>query len=252
MLRIRQLSAGYGQSQVLEDFSLELDDGEIYALIGPSGCGKSTLLKALCGILPRRAGEIEYNGRAVGGEASLSIGYVPQNYGLLDWKTVRDNILLPLRVGPAAQRLAHRAGADDFSDIIDELGLAELLKRYPRALSGGQKQRVALARAFLGRPDILLMDEPFSALDAFTAEASQALFLEIWRKRRVTTLFITHNMAEAAALGTRILLMDPRTRRVAADLKNSAAASGDEAGIAATAAEVKRIFRNLLTREECA
>lgn len=247
MLRIKHLSAGYGQNLILSDFSLDLEEGEIYALIGPSGCGKSTLLKVLCGILPVRAGSIEFHGQAVGAERRLSIGYVPQNYGLLDWKTIQANIMLPLRVGPAAQRQAYKAGAGDFADIIAELGLGDLLKRYPQAVSGGQKQRAALARAFLGRPDILLMDEPFSALDAFTSQASQALFLEIWRKRRVTTLFITHNMAEAAALGTRILLMDPSSRQVTVSLKNSAAASGDEAGIAAMSAEVKRNFRQLLT-----
>lgn len=246
LIRIKNLSAGYGDGRVLEDFSLDLEQGEIYALIGPSGCGKSTLLKVLCGILPARGGAIEYRGKAVSAENRIAIGYVPQNYGLLAWKTARANIFLPLRVGYSARRGAPTDISWGVDEIIAELGLTELMERYPSELSGGQKQRVALARAFISRPDILLMDEPFSALDAFTAEASQALFLDIWRKHRVTTLFITHSMVEAAALGTRILLMEPASRRIGASLANSAA-SGSEAEKLAMAASLKEKFRELLS-----
>lgn len=244
MIRISHLSAGYGQNRVLEDFSLDLEQGEIYALIGPSGCGKSTLLKVLCGILPPRGGSVEYKGRPVSPENRISIGYVPQNYGLLDWKNVRANIFLPLQIGPA-RREAACAVNDDAEAIINELGLSDLMERYPSELSGGQKQRAALARAFISQPALLLMDEPFSALDAFTAEASQALFLKIWQSRRITTLFITHSMIEAAVLGTRILLMDPSSRKIGANLANEAALGG-EAEKLAVAAALKERFRGML------
>lgn len=244
MIRISKLSAGYGHAAVLENFSLDMEPGEIYALIGPSGCGKSTLLKALCGILPLRCGSIEYRGRPASGGNSLSIGYVPQNYGLLDWKNVRGNIFLPLQIG-RSRRAAPGRAPEDSSEIIEELGLSSLLNRYPAELSGGQKQRVALARAFISAPELLLMDEPFSALDAFTSEASQALFLKIWQKRRVTTLFITHSMLEAAALGTRILLMEPKKRQIWLSLENGAS-SKSEAEKLATAAALKERFKEML------
>lgn len=242
MIRIKNLSAGYGQSRVLDNLSLALEAGEIYALIGPSGCGKSTLLKILCGILPPRGGSIEYKGRPVSGDNRMSIGYVPQNYGLLEWKTVRANIFLPLQIGRGRKDAQIPA---DAATVVEELGLDELLERYPSELSGGQKQRAALARAFISQPDLLLMDEPFSALDAFTAEASQALFLAIWQRRRITTLFITHSMVEAAALGTRVLLMEPVRRIIGASLENPAAA-GSEAEKLAMAATLKECFREML------
>lgn len=245
MIRIRKLSAGYGQSPVLEDFSLDLEPGEIYALIGPSGCGKSTLLKVLCGILPPREGSVEYAGRPVSSENGISIGYVPQNYGLLDWKTTRANIFLPWQIGGGRKRI-QKKDPNAAQAVIEELGLTELLQRYPSELSGGQKQRAALARAFISAPDLLLMDEPFSALDAFTAEASQALFLKIWQRRRITTLFITHSMVEAAALGTRILLMDPAGRRIGAGMENRAA-MGSDAEKLAVAAALKERFREMLS-----
>lgn len=243
IIRIKNLSAGYGKGRVLEDFSLELEEGEIYALIGPSGCGKSTLLKVLCGILPTSGGAIEYRGLPVSSENRISIGYVPQNYGLLAWKTVRANIFLPAQVGLFAQRAA---ATTDAAEIIAELGLTGLMQRYPSELSGGQKQRVALARAFISQPDLLLMDEPFSALDAFTSEASQALFMDIWKKRRITTLFITHSMVEAAALGTRVLFMEPNRRQIGASCVNSAI-HGSEAEKLAMAASLKESFREMLS-----
>jgi len=214
MISIENLSVGYGNTEVLRDFSLTLNKGDIYALIGPSGCGKSTLLRVLCGIKKDYTGKIEYNGRSVT-EQKISIGYVPQNYGLLDWKTVEQNIFLPLKLNKSK---AFRE--KETKDILDSLEITELSKRYPRELSGGQKQRVALARAFISQPDLLLMDEPFSALDAFTSVASQKLFLRLWSKYQVTTLFITHNIHEAVSVGKHILLMSKSSRRVIKHIEN--------------------------------
>lgn len=209
MISINNLSVKYGQSLVLNNFSLSMNKGEIYALIGPSGCGKSTLLKTLCGILKKDSGEITYSSGQ-----NIAIGYVPQLYGLLEWKTVEDNIFLPLRLKNQKLKTAEQ------KSILDELEITNLLKRYPKELSGGQRQRVALARSFISQPHLLLMDEPFSALDAFTSLASQKLFLRLWSKYKVTTLFITHNIHEAATLGQHVLLMGKSSGEIIETIKN--------------------------------
>jgi len=214
MISIKQLSTGYNSINVLQNLSLTLEEGEIYSLIGPSGCGKSTLLKVLSGIKKDYTGIIEYNGKPISKEP-ISIGYVPQNYGLLEWKTVKENIFLPLKLNKS------KTNEDERDDILQSLEITDLLHKYPKELSGGQKQRVALARAFIIRPTLLLMDEPFSALDAFTSAASQDLFLRIWSKYKVTTLFITHNIPEAVAIGKHILLMNKTDRKITDRIDNT-------------------------------
>jgi len=214
MISIKNLSVKYGQSEILEDFSLDLMKGEIYSLIGPSGSGKSTLLKVLCGIKKDYTGIIEYNGKPIEAQR-ISIGYVPQNYGLLDWKTAQDNIFLPLKID------RNKPGREkENNDILHSLEITDLLKRYPRELSGGQKQRIALARAFISQPDLLLMDEPFSALDAFTSSVSQKLFMRLWEKYSVTTLFITHNILEAFSIGKHILLLGKSSKKIVSRIEN--------------------------------
>lgn len=197
---------------MLCNLSLTLREGCIYALTGPSGCGKSTLLKVLCGILKPFSGSVQY-GHVRHGEAP-HIGYVPQQYGLLTWKTVWQNILLPMSLRRQGWRKPQPTVFEWVNEVIGQLGLADLLNAYPHQLSGGQRQRVALARAFVSSPGLqppglLLMDEPFSALDAFTSASCQQLFLRLWAKRRVTTLFITHAIHEAVRLGQEILVMTP-------------------------------------------
>lgn len=214
MISINSLTVKYGQVEVLKDFTLNLAKGQIYALIGLSGSGKSTLLKVLSGIKKDYSGTIFYNGGNIH-EQDISIGYVPQNYGLLDWKTAEENIRLPLVLNKKIQY-----NDNEYLEILQSLEISNLLKRYPRELSGGQKQRIALARAFVSRPNLLLMDEPFSALDAFTSVASQKLFLRIWSKYKVTTLFITHNINEALSIGNHILLMGKASKNIVEEVKN--------------------------------
>ncbi|MGE5370649.1 MAG: ABC transporter ATP-binding protein [Solirubrobacterales bacterium] len=204
MISIDQLSVQYqsGQGTVpaLGGISIEISAGEIVTFIGPSGCGKSTLLHVLSGIVSDYSGRVRISGQAVNPKKQR-IGLVPQNYGLLPWKTVRQNVLLGLTIKDGHARL------DEYGCfLLKELGIDELLDRYPKELSGGQQQRVAIARAFIMKPDLLLMDEPFSALDAITREEIQALFLSIWQKHRVTTVFITHSVDEALYLGSRIVV----------------------------------------------
>lgn len=213
MLTVKNIRVRYGNNVVINNLSLDINDGEIYSLIGPSGCGKSTLLKVLCGILPYE-GQILSDRKNVS-PLQLQIGYVPQQYGLLDWKTVSENILLPFRLDKGKRR-----DDTEIKNIVSELEIEDLMSRYPSQLSGGQKQRVALARAFASQPQILLMDEPFSSLDTFTSIASQRLFLRLWDKYKVTTLFITHNIHEAVSIGQHILLMGKSGGEITAQIEN--------------------------------
>ena len=214
MLSIENLEVKYGNTVALKDFSLTIKKGEIYSLIGPSGCGKSTLLKVLCGIIRNYSGQIAFNGEAFT-PREVSIGYVPQHYGLLEWKTVKENIFLSYKLN--STKVLREA---EVSEIINSLEIDDIQNRYPSQLSGGQKQRVALARAFISQPDILLMDEPFSSLDTFTSEASQRLFLRLWEKYKVTTLFITHNIHEAVSIGEHIIVMSKSPGRIIHQVEN--------------------------------
>lgn len=240
MLLISNLNVSYGETKVLNDFSLSVNDGEIYSLIGPSGCGKSTLFKVLCGIRKEYSGEINMDGKRVSPQ-EIRIGYVPQHYGLLDWKTIKDNIFLPSKLDK--KRTLPQSEIDY---IIDSLEIGELFDRYPSQLSGGQKQRVALARAFISQPQLLLMDEPFSSLDTFTSETSQKLFLRLWKKYRITTIFITHNIYEALAIGKHIVLMSKAPGRIVEEMENvlfdqSEAETYEESKLYLAAAIVKKI-----------
>ena len=187
MLCFSGVSVDYGTGadavHAVADTSLCVERGTVLALIGASGCGKSTLLRVGAGLLRPTAGTVTSEGAFID-PRTLRIGFLPQNYGLLAWKTVRENILLGVQIKGEwnAQQM------NTFDEIVLDLGLSELLTRYPRELSGGQQQRVGLARVFLLAPDLLLMDEPFSALDAITRESMQEVFLSLWKKHAVATL----------------------------------------------------------------
>jgi len=206
MLAIHDLNVSYNQMLTLKTLNLQIASGEICAVIGPSGCGKSTLLKAVAGLIPNYDGEILLKGQKIS-QKDHTIGLIPQNYGLLPWKTVYQNITLGLEI--KGIKVSEPKIPARIDDLLNELKLMPFKKNYPGALSGGQKQRVAIARAFVLQPDLLLMDEPFSALDALTREKTHELFLNIWQKEKLTTLFITHDVEEAIILGTKIVFMSP-------------------------------------------
>ncbi len=208
MLEINNLSLSINKTRILDNISFTIDSGDIVAIVGPSGCGKSTLLNILSGVIKRYEGKIILDNRNIE-EHEFKCGYVPQTLGLLPWKKVEDNILLPYKIDKSLI-----SNIDSYHKIIDELDISELLNRYPSQLSGGQKQRVALARAFVSSPDLMLMDEPFSALDDLTAEISRKLFLDVWKRHRATTIITTHNLTEAARLGKYILLLSKRPASV--------------------------------------
>lgn len=190
--------------EALREVSFSVPGGGIYAVIGPSGCGKSTLLYILAGLLAPSAGEVLVNGEPpLPGRRATSL--ILQDYGLLPWKTVWDNVVLGLAIRRLPAGEVRAAG----EKILKEMGLWELRKRYPAELSGGQRQRVAIARALATEPDLLLMDEPFSSLDALTREAFQDILRNIVQGGSLTVLLVTHNIEEAAYLGRRIIVFTP-------------------------------------------
>lgn len=204
-LQIESLQAAYVQNNILtpalQDVNLSLAQGSIGALIGPSGSGKSTLLSIVAGLKRDYQGRVLLNGQLP--ENNKETALILQDYGLLPWKTVWDNVRLGLQI----KGLPKVEAAERIEKTLAKLGLLNLKKRFPAQLSGGQRQRVAIARSLVLEPKLLLMDEPFSSLDALTREEMQDWLLKLWQETGLTILFITHNIEEAVFLGQKILVM---------------------------------------------
>lgn len=217
-LEVRHLMKSYrvqGQSRlILEDINFQLFPNELVCLVGASGCGKSTLLNLIAGLVPPTQGEILVDGRVVHGPGS-DRGMVFQHYTLYPWLTVRKNIAfgLELRNMPKAEQ---RDRVDYFLEVV---GLTPFANAYPKQLSGGMKQRVAIARALANEPAVLLMDEPFGALDAQTKEQMQQFLLELWEQTHTTILMITHDVEEAIFLSERIYVMGANPGRLKQEFK---------------------------------
>ncbi|MPZ28264.1 MAG: ATP-binding cassette domain-containing protein [Micromonosporaceae bacterium] len=190
----------------IADIDLDVADGEFVAIVGPSGCGKSTLLNIVSGILPPTRGEVSVKDIPVTGVRD-DIGYMPARDLLLPWRTVEHNVEFPLEI---QRRLSPAERRQRAHELLAAVGLSGFERYYPHALSQGMKQRVAIARTFATRPDVLLMDEPFSALDAQTRVVVQDLFLTIWEAEHRTVVLITHDVTEAVALADRVVVMSPR------------------------------------------
>lgn len=207
MLEINNLSVSYKSNnnyiKALGPLSMRIESGDIIAVIGPSGCGKSTFLHVLSGIIKEYGGQATLNGARLDPKIH-NIGFIPQNFGLLPWKNVEKNCLLSLKI---KEKSIDREMRERIDYIMNKLGITDLKERYPQELSGGQKQRAAIARAFIMNPDLLLMDEPFSALDALTREEAQELFIDVWNQYRPTTVFVTHSIEEAIYMGKKIVIM---------------------------------------------
>jgi NitT/TauT family transport system ATP-binding protein len=187
-------------------------------LLGPSGCGKSTLLKAVGGFIRPAEGSIRLRGEAIVRPGPDRMMVFQEFDQLLPWKTVRQNVEFPLKVASALRRDEVRARADAY---IDKVGLSSFRDAYPHTLSGGMKQRVAIARALAMEPDMLLMDEPYAALDALTRRRMQEELLRLWDETGFTALFVTHSIEEALLVGSRILVLSPHPGRVRAELDAS-------------------------------
>ncbi|MEV4343015.1 ABC transporter ATP-binding protein [Actinoplanes sp. NPDC049596] len=207
--RVYDIGAG-GSLTALDDVDLTVETGTFVSVIGPSGCGKSTLLRAVAGLETPDAGRITVGGltpeRAA---ADKMLGLVPQTPALLPWLSVLKNVSLPKKVN----RRKGRKTAD-MVELLSKAGLGDVMHKLPAQISGGMQQRAAIVRAFGLHPDVLLMDEPFSALDEFTREALQEQLLDLWDELKATVLFITHSVSEAVRLSDRIVVMAPRPGRI--------------------------------------
>jgi NitT/TauT family transport system ATP-binding protein len=199
-----------GEVVALNEVSFTISDGEFISVVGPSGCGKSTLLKILAGLLPYSGGTVTLAGESLKGPRS-EVGMVFQSPVLLPWRTIAENVMLPIefRRLPLAD---YRARAHE---LLETVGLSGFADRYPHELSGGMQQRAAIIRALVQDPRILLMDEPFSALDAMTRELMNVELLRIWSRNRKTVVFVTHSIAESIFLADRVFVMTPRPARLA-------------------------------------
>jgi len=219
MIKIKNLNVSYKNgdkyTKVIENANLSVEKGEICAVIGPSGGGKSTLLKTLAGIIVDYDGEVLIDGKTVNPKIHR-IGLIPQNYGLVKWKTVEENIFLSAKIKDGKKNIDMLF----YEKLLNELKITDFVKRYPRELSGGQMQRVSMARALLLKPNLLLMDESFSALDAITREAVQKLFLEVWEEHRVTTILITHDIKEAIYLAKNIAIISSSPGKIIEVINN--------------------------------
>lgn len=209
MLQISHLSADYGGKPALANINLTVDSGELLVVLGPSGCGKTTLLNLIAGFVPYQHGSITLDGKRVDGPGA-DRGVVFQNEGLLPWRNVQDNVALGLQLA-GVSKVERRETA---AQMLKKVGLEGAEKRFIWQLSGGQRQRVGIARALAANPQLLLLDEPFGALDAFTREQMQTLLLKLWHETGKKVLLITHDIEEAIFMATELVLLSPGPGRV--------------------------------------
>jgi NitT/TauT family transport system ATP-binding protein len=207
-------SRGRGALKAVDNVSLDIQVGEFVSIVGPSGCGKSTLMMMVSGLVPATSGEIVIDTKKVS-KPYENLGIVFQRDALLEWRTVLDNVLFQIDI----RRLNRKEFTPRAVELLERAGLAGFEKYYPWELSGGMRQRVAICRALLNNPSLLLMDEPFGALDAMTREQMNLDLQRIWLQNRKTVLFITHSISEAVFLSDRVIVMSPRPGRVAADIQ---------------------------------
>lgn len=199
----------------ISDLSLTIEQGQFVSFLGPSGCGKSTALRMIAGLAEVSAGKIVVNGHEPGGAAGPhDIGFVFQEPTLMPWASVFDNVYLPLRLGGMSRAEA----APRVEAVLAQVGLSKFAKAFPRELSGGMKMRVSIARAVVTRPRLLLMDEPFAALDEMTRFKLNNDVLRLWREHGLTVIFVTHSVYESVYLSNRVLVMAARPGRVVADI----------------------------------
>jgi NitT/TauT family transport system ATP-binding protein len=217
-----RVTFGGAKNQVtaLAETSLRISHGEFVALVGPSGCGKSTILKLVAGTLTATEGNVFVAGREVGAE-SARVGMAFQNPTLLPWLNIRDNVMMPLKIVPpfrAQYRSKHKTEFRDRAEaLLKEVGLANFGDKHPWQLSGGMLQRASLCRALVHEPQLLMLDEPFGALDQFTREELWSIMQELWMKLRPTVLLVTHDLKEAGYLANRICVMRARPGQIIDD-----------------------------------
>ena len=213
-ISITGVGKAFDGRQVLDNVTADIGAAEFVSVLGPSGCGKSTLLRLIAGLIPFEEGAIQVNGEAVTGP-SATMGFVFQTSNLLPWLNVRDNLLLGINLDAASQRLDEAA----LSELVETLGLTGFEASYPHQLSGGMRHRVAIGQALARNPQILLMDEPFGALDALTRDRLNMELLRLWQRDRKTVVLVTHSISEAVLLSDRVLVMSERPGTIIEDVR---------------------------------
>jgi NitT/TauT family transport system ATP-binding protein len=224
LIRFDGVGVTYGRgdaaTRALEPTTLAVGEGDFVALVGPSGCGKSTLLKLAAELLKPSEGTILFGGREIGAKP-MRVGMAFQSSTLLPWMTIRDNVMLPLKIVPPFRQEWRAKRGGEFRDradaLLTQVGLIDFANKYPWQLSGGMMQRANLCRALVHEPDLLLLDEPFGALDQFTREELWATLQQLWLDRTTTVLLVTHDLREAAYLANRICVMSARPGRILED-----------------------------------
>ena len=214
MLRIVDVSKRFVSSDkvvtAVEGVNLEIAQGEFVTMVGPSGCGKSTILNIVSGLMPPTEGRVEVNGKPVRG-VTRDVGYVTQQHNLMPWRTLIDNVSFPLEIAGVSRAERYRRA----EELIGLVGLAGFEQSYPHEMSGGMRQRANIVRTMIYEPKVILMDEPFGPLDAQTRAVLQDLLLQLWERKGLTIIFITHDLHEAIGLGDRVVLLSARPGRVA-------------------------------------
>jgi NitT/TauT family transport system ATP-binding protein len=221
LVLIRNVSKQFANGTLaIRGVDLDLADGEFVSILGPSGCGKSTLLRIIAGLGAPSAGSVEWptSAHSARGEAEPDLGFVFQDPTLMPWANALKNVMLPLTLARVGKAEAQARAAE----MLALVGLKGFERSYPRELSGGMKMRVSIARALVTRPKILLMDEPFAALDEITRHKLNDDLLDLWWRHRFTAVFVTHSVFESVYLSQRIVVMAARPGRVMADVKNAA------------------------------
>lgn len=248
VLDVRRLGKTYGESPdevvAVRSATFTVSEREFVSLLGPSGCGKSTILMAIAGLEPPSAGDVRINGAPVDGPVP-SLGIAFQDATLLPWRSTLQNVLYPAEI----RRLDRDLYGERAVRMLRKVGLGDFLDRKPGELSGGMRQRVALVRALVYAPELLLLDEPFSALDAITREEMNLLLLDLWAEVQTTTILVTHSIAEAILLSDRILVMSARPSEIVAELTVPFARPRrpsiiDDPAFGALAARVRRMIRH--------
>ena len=222
LVQLRRVRKSFSNGTLaLEGLDLDVRRGEFLSLLGPSGCGKSTALRLIAGLTSPTDGAIAW---PAGPPAAANLGFVFQEPTLMPWRTVEANVRLPLQMAG----LPKRDAAPRIADALARVGLTGFERAYPRQLSGGMKMRVSIARALVTKPDLLLMDEPFAALDEITRARLNDDLLRLWTETGLTIVFVTHSVFESVFLSSRIIVMAPRPGRVVADLPVNTPAARDE------------------------
>ena len=221
-VKLENVAVTYGRRAehavtALDETNLRIGEGDFIALVGPSGCGKSTILKLVGGLIPQTRGHVYVAGRELGAEP-IRIGIAFQNPTMLPWLTIRDNVMLPLKIVPPFRQEFRAKRNGEFKDraeaLLEQVGLKGFGDKYPWQLSGGMLQRSSLCRALVHDPQLLLLDEPFGALDQFTREELWAIMQELWMTRKPTVILVTHDLREAGYLANRIAVMRARPGRI--------------------------------------